>query len=73
MRIDFQLKLILLRRSRRSPLRLIRAQRIALGPTLTALESASADDVDDLELWRRQSATAAADYLEHLERNYSTG
>jgi PadR family transcriptional regulator AphA len=70
MRIDFQLKLILIERSGRSPLELVRAQRSVLEPTITALEEPSA--FDHLELWRRQNAVAAAGYLDHLERIYST-
>jgi PadR family transcriptional regulator AphA len=72
MRIEFQLKLILIERSGRSPLELVRAQRSALGPTITALEETPAG-FDHLELWRRHNAIAAANYLEHLERIYSAG
>ena len=71
MRIEFQLKLALLQRLGRSPLRLVVRQRRALDPTLAALEVPSSDTVDHLELWRRHNAAAAATYLESLERHYS--
>jgi hypothetical protein len=70
MRIEFQLKLALLERLGRSPLVLIRRQRAALAPTLSALDSLS-DSTDSLELWRRHNAIAAGTYLESLERLYS--
>jgi PadR family transcriptional regulator AphA len=70
MRIEFQLKLALLERLGRSPLVLIRRQREALAPTLSALDSPS-DSTDSLELWRRHNAIAAGTYLESLERLYS--
>ena len=73
MRIEFQLKLVLLERSEKSPLELVRAQQGALGPTLSALEGVSADPIDHLELWRRHNAAAAASYLDHLESIYSVG
>ena len=72
MRIEFQLKLVLLERSGKSPLDLVRAQRSALGPTLSALEGAPSDPIDHLELWRQHNAAAAASYLQHLESIYST-
>ena len=71
MRIEFQLKLALLRRLDRSPLQLLVLQRRALDPTLAALEIPSSETVDHLELWRRHNAAAAASYLESLERHYS--
>jgi len=69
LRIEFLLKLALLRRSSRSPLDLIRGQRRALEPTLSALYGAEAGD--PVELWRRHNAAAATAYLEDLERRYS--
>ncbi len=72
MRIEFQLKLVLLERSGKSPLALVRAQRRALGPTLSALEGLPATPIDHLELWRQHNATAAASYLDHLESIYTT-
>lgn len=70
MRIEFQLKLVLLERSGKSPLSLVEAQRSALEPTLIALETAAT--TDHLELWRRRNAIAAGEYLADLERLYST-
>lgn len=72
MRIEFQLKLALHEVLGRSPLALIRRQRDALGPTLAALDTA-ASPIDNLELWRRHNAAAAATYLESLERLHTTG
>jgi PadR family transcriptional regulator AphA len=66
LRIEFLLKLTLLRRRSRSPIELIRAQRAALEPTLAALESIDPDD--PVELWRTYTAAAAAAYLEALEQ-----
>jgi PadR family transcriptional regulator AphA len=66
MRIEFQLKLALLSRSGKSPLDLIKKQRAALNPTLSALGVTAALPVDHLELWRQHNATAAAAYLDHL-------
>ena len=71
LRIEFLLKLILLRRSGRSPIELIAAQRAALEPTLNALEDTAPED--PVELWRRHNAAAAGAYLEHLERLYVQG
>ncbi len=68
MRIEFQLKLVLLERSGKSPARLVEAQRAALDPTLTALETTTT--TDHLELWRRRNAIAAGEYLADLERLY---
>jgi PadR family transcriptional regulator AphA len=70
MRIEFQLKLALLEGLGRPPRVLIRRQRAALAPTLSALDSPS-DSTDSLELWRRHNAIAAGTYLESLERLYS--
>jgi DNA-binding PadR family transcriptional regulator len=73
LRIEFQLKLALLRRSGKSPLDLIRAQRNALQPTLAALDSPVEDIPDHVELWRQHNATAAAAYLDHLQAIYGAG
>lgn len=73
MRIDFQLKLAILHRHRRSPLGLIVAQRDALRPTLTALDDVGTATTDHLELWRRHNAAAAGAYLDHLIRLASGG
>jgi PadR family transcriptional regulator AphA len=70
MRIEFQLKLALLDRLGRSPLRLIRRQREVLAPTLAALDAPS-ESIDSLELWRRHNAMAAGAYLADLERLHS--
>jgi len=66
MRIEFQLKLALLSRSGKSPRDLIESQRIALQPTLTALDGQVESPPDHVELWRHHSAAAAAAYLDHL-------
>ncbi|MGD2059758.1 MAG: PadR family transcriptional regulator [Acidimicrobiia bacterium] len=70
LRIEFLLKLALLQRSGRSPLGLIREQRSALDDKLRALEHQSATPPDHVGLWRRHNASAAASYLEELERMY---
>lgn len=72
MRIEFQLKLALLQRLERSPLELVVAQRKSLDPTLAALDVATSDPLDHLELWRRHNAAAAASFLRSLERHYSS-
>lgn len=66
MRIEFQLKLALLSRSGKTPLDLIKRQRTALDPTLSALKGTTHVPVDHLELWRQHNAAAAAAYLDHL-------
>ena len=71
MRIQFQLKLVLLHRSATSPLELVRAQRRVLQPTLSALDNPAGNATDDLELWRQHNAAAAASYLDHLEARYN--
>ncbi len=71
LRIEFLLKLALLRRSGKSPLELIRAQKTVLDPKLTALDDPGVDNLDHVELWRRHNAAAAAAYLEDLETIYS--
>ena len=70
MRIEFQLKLTLLNRSRQSPLALVQAQRVVLQPTLAALEGASEQPPDHLELWRQHNAAATDAYLRDLEAAY---
>lgn len=65
LRIEFLLKLTLLRRSDRSPAALIAIQRRSLESTLDALDQPGADD--PVELWRRHNARAAAAYLDELE------
>ena len=69
LRIEFQLKLALLERAKRSPLALIAAQRAALAPTIVALESQG--PVDHVELWRHHVARAAGGYLDDLARRYA--
>ncbi|MGA9597028.1 MAG: PadR family transcriptional regulator, partial [Acidimicrobiia bacterium] len=69
-RIVFLLKLALVHRRGRSPVDLIRDQKAALLPTLTALETPDADDY--LELWRQHNAAAALAYLDDLECRYVT-
>ncbi|HWL49031.1 MAG TPA: PadR family transcriptional regulator, partial [Acidimicrobiia bacterium] len=71
MRIEFQLKLAILQRLDRSPLKLVVRQRRALEPTLAALDIPAKASVDHLELWRRHNAAAATSYLESLEKHYS--
>jgi PadR family transcriptional regulator AphA len=70
MRIEFLLKLTLLRRANSSPLALIRTQRAALAPTFDALHDPAFDPRDHVEQWRRANAAAAADYLDTLEGVY---
>ncbi|HEY6628016.1 MAG TPA: helix-turn-helix transcriptional regulator [Acidimicrobiia bacterium] len=72
MRIEFQLKLVLLQRSGSSPLALIEKQRRLLGPTLVALDIQSSDPPDLLELWRQHNAAATDGYLKALEDIYTT-
>jgi DNA-binding PadR family transcriptional regulator len=67
LRIELIVKLTLLSRSGHSPFELVRKQRAALAPTLTALDDADSDEADHVELWRRHNATAAAAFLEELE------
>lgn len=69
MRVEFLLKLALLQRSGGSPLDLIRQQRAALDPTLAALDDPDRHR-DDIALWRRHNAAAAASFLDALEQRY---
>lgn len=68
MRIEFLLKLVLLRRAGSSPARLVAAQRASLEPTLDALDDPHTDD--PVEIWRRHNARAAGTYLEELTAIY---
>lgn len=70
-RIEFQLKLAFLHRSKLSPVPLIQAQKGALQPTLAALDDDAVEEPDDVELWRQYNAQAASAYLEHLETRYA--
>ena len=72
MRIEFQLKLVLLQRSGSSPLDLIERQRSLLEPTLLALDTHTTDPPDLLELWRQHNAAATDDYLKVLEKLYAS-
>lgn len=72
MRIEFQLKLVLLQRSGSSPLALIEKQRRLLEPTLVALDGYSTDPPDLLELWRQHNSAATDDYLKALEKLYGS-
>jgi PadR family transcriptional regulator AphA len=68
LRIEFLVKLALLRRAGRSPAALIGAQKETLETTLTALDVPGPDD--HVELWRRHNAAAATAYLEDLATMY---
>ncbi|MFP4074844.1 MAG: PadR family transcriptional regulator [Actinomycetota bacterium] len=68
MRIEFLLKLAMLRRSGTSPADLVRAQKDSLQPTLAALDDPQSDD--PVEIWRRHNARAAGAFLDELERMY---
>jgi len=68
-RIEFLLKLALLRRSGGSPLGLIEQQRATLDPTLEALDEPSSRR-DDIALWRRHNAAATTTFLDALEERY---
>jgi DNA-binding PadR family transcriptional regulator len=71
LRIELMVKLTLLRRSGYSPLELIRRQRAALGPTLTALDEQEPEHEDHVELWRQHNAASAAAFLDEMESIYS--
>lgn len=68
LRIEFLLKLALIKRAGDSPIEVIRNQKEALEPTLSALDDTGADSGDHVELWRRHNAAAAASFLEELAR-----
>jgi len=65
LRLEFLLKVRLIRRAGRSPLGLVQAQRAALAPRLDALSAGGEDD--EVALWRRHSARSARGFLEDLE------
>jgi DNA-binding PadR family transcriptional regulator len=67
-RIEFLLKVALLKRGGGSPRRLIAAQQVALQPTLMALDDGMTEDY--VEVWRRHNARAAASYLTELAHLY---
>ncbi|MGH8924653.1 MAG: PadR family transcriptional regulator [Acidimicrobiia bacterium] len=69
LRIEFLLKLELLRRSGESPRALIDAQRQALTETLQALGAPPSSD--HVESWRRHIARAAATFLDELALAWS--
>lgn len=71
LRIEFLLKLALIKRSGDSPIEVIRNQKVALEPTLNALDHSGADPGDHVELWRRHNAAAAAAYIAELEAIYT--
>lgn len=71
LRLDFLLKVALHRRAGTSPLELIEAQRMALQPTLSALDRPAMGD-DHVELWRRHNGLAVAAYLDDLASRYAT-
>ncbi|HUG32758.1 MAG TPA: PadR family transcriptional regulator [Acidimicrobiia bacterium] len=65
LRIEFLLKLTLIRRSGRSPVALIATQRLSLESTLDALDQPG--PADPVDLWRQHNARTAAAYLDELE------
>lgn len=65
LRLAFLLKVRVLRRLGRSPSVLAAAQRRVLGATLDTLMTADAEG-DEVDLWRRHNAAAAAAFLEDL-------
>ena len=67
MRIELLAKLRLLRRSGRSPLHLVGAQRRALAETLDAL-AALTDRPDEVDLWRHHNAVATMGFLDAVEQ-----
>ena len=66
LRLEFLLKVRLIRRAGGSPLVLVRAQQAALASRLEVLAAGSAPG-DEVALWRRHSARAAQAFLEELE------
>jgi PadR family transcriptional regulator AphA len=66
LRLEFLLKVRLIRRTGDSPLGLVRAQRAALGARLEVL-AVGAESGDEVALWRRHNAAAAQAFLEELE------
>jgi len=65
LRLEFLLKVRLIRRAGGSPLALVAAQQAALAPRLDAL-SAGVED-DEVALWRRHNARSARAFLQELE------
>lgn len=64
LRTEFLLKLTLCRRAGLDPTTLIERQRAALAAPIEALRSA--EPTDPVELWRQESAKAAARFLDQL-------
>jgi len=64
LRIEFLLKVLLLRRGGRTTRPLVEAQRDALAGTLAALRRGTGDD--EIDLWRRHNAAAVAAFLDEL-------
>jgi DNA-binding PadR family transcriptional regulator len=62
LRLAFLLKLLLLRRSGRSPAGLVEAQRSVLSATLARLAELP-EDPDAVDLWRHHNAVAVAGFL----------
>ncbi len=65
LRLAFLLKVVLLRRSGRSPVGLVRVQREVLAPVLEGL-ARMPDDPDAIDIWRHHSAVAAEAFLDEL-------
>ena len=66
LRTQFLVKLVLLDRVGRDRQALVAAQRAALSDTIASLTAEA--PADPVELWRHESARAAARYLERLDR-----
>lgn len=73
MRVEFLLKVTIIRRAGLSPAGLIADQRSALVSTLIALDEPATDPEDHVELWRRHIAAAAGAYLEDLDSRFGVG
>lgn len=67
LRIEFLLKVVLLQRAGLSPLGLVGRQRAALEGTFAAIAATTDDAGDPVQVWRKHTATAAADFLATLE------
>lgn len=72
LRTVFLLKLRLTARAGRSPLPLVEAQRQALAHTFAALMAAGTP-ADEVALWRRHNAAAAAAFLDDLAARLAAG
>ena len=70
LRLEFLLKVRLIRRAGRSPLPLVQAQQAALGARLESLGAADEGAADEVALWRRHSALAAQAFMEELEARF---